>query len=84
MVFDLSIAGQKVEMGFPGPKRKGRYREGEGLFLPCFGGRRVQQACKASGRGGTTKFRVEGETRDNKQERARVSSQEKFASSNCA
>jgi hypothetical protein len=42
---------RKVQVGLPGTKRKRRCREGDkGLFLPCFGGKRARQSCKASGR----------------------------------
>lgn len=64
MVLDLSIekargpvAGLKVQVGLPGLRRKKQMQEGEGLFVPCFGERRMQQSCKILGRAGACGLR---------------------------
>lgn len=45
-----AIAGQRIQVGFAGPRKKSQMQGRRGVFLPCVGGRRMQQSCKVYGR----------------------------------
>ena len=58
MVLDLSVKkargqllGRRYRGNFQVPGGKGRYKEGKRGFVPCFGGRRMQQSCEVLGGG---------------------------------